>query len=662
MADTEIYTMTVDYNVLNHLGLNLYSNVPAVLAEAVANAWDADAEHVSITIDMTQPSITIEDDGSGMSRDDLNRRYLCVGYQRRDEPSGSVTTQFNRPVMGRKGIGKLSLFSVAKTISIRTTKDGETNGLVLDFDEIRKSIDEKNGPYHPRPLDSDEPRISKGTQIVITNLTRRSNSSQVTFLRKRLAQRFSVISPETHFEVSVNGEPITVKDRDYLQKLQYGWFYGDAYANVKDSCPNLENHFDEDGDCGRNGWHVSGWIGTVKEAGDLKNEAGSLNHIVIMARGKLAQEDMLPDFAEGGIYTKYLVGEISADFLDVDGLPDIAASSRQAMMEDDPRFEALRQFLQKELKKIQAHWTTLRNEQGLVRAAQMPAIASWLKELNTDEHAQASKLLGKINQLPMPSEKDRNVLMQHVVLAFENLRYKHNLAALDQVTPENLPTLANVFINLDDIEATLYAQIVRERIQVIEALEAKVESNAREKVIQTYLFQHLWLLDPSWERATGTEYMEKQVAKAFGDLGITYGPDEALGRVDIHYATTSGKHIIIELKRSDRLCSTYELSEQTGKYVLAMQRALDATHRQNEAVEAVCVLGREPPDWQNPRGRELSDGILSAGHARIVFYQQLIENAYEAYKSFLVHHETAGRLGKLIESIDVGSDSATETS
>jgi len=33
--------MTIDLNVLNHLGIKLYSSIPAVLSEAVANAWDA---------------------------------------------------------------------------------------------------------------------------------------------------------------------------------------------------------------------------------------------------------------------------------------------------------------------------------------------------------------------------------------------------------------------------------------------------------------------------------------------------------------------------------------------------------------------------------------------------------------------------------------------
>lgn len=35
---TDTYKMTVDLNVLDHLGINLYSNIAAVLTEAIANA------------------------------------------------------------------------------------------------------------------------------------------------------------------------------------------------------------------------------------------------------------------------------------------------------------------------------------------------------------------------------------------------------------------------------------------------------------------------------------------------------------------------------------------------------------------------------------------------------------------------------------------------
>ena len=38
------FGFNIDLNVLNHLGLSLYSSTPAVLTEIVSNAWDADAK------------------------------------------------------------------------------------------------------------------------------------------------------------------------------------------------------------------------------------------------------------------------------------------------------------------------------------------------------------------------------------------------------------------------------------------------------------------------------------------------------------------------------------------------------------------------------------------------------------------------------------------
>src|SRR5690242_19146388 len=116
--------MTLSLNVLNHLGINLYSNVPAVLSELVANAWDADADRVTITIDAQHHTVTIEDNGDGMTKRDVNGKYLTVGYQRRADVKGRLTLTHKRPVMGRKGIGKLSLFSIARDVHVYTVKDG----------------------------------------------------------------------------------------------------------------------------------------------------------------------------------------------------------------------------------------------------------------------------------------------------------------------------------------------------------------------------------------------------------------------------------------------------------------------------------------------------------------------------------------------------------
>ena len=71
-----IYRMRLSLNVLEHLGLNLYSNVPAVLSEVVANAWNADARTVRVTLDPDAETIMIQDGGIGMTREDINKRFF----------------------------------------------------------------------------------------------------------------------------------------------------------------------------------------------------------------------------------------------------------------------------------------------------------------------------------------------------------------------------------------------------------------------------------------------------------------------------------------------------------------------------------------------------------------------------------------------------------
>ena len=214
------YQMSINLNVLNHLGLNLYSNVPAVLSEVVANSWDADASEVDIEIEPGK--ITITDNGHGMTFDEVNEKYLNVGYERRKHDAVR-TPQYDRPVMGRKGIGKLSLFSIADTVEVQTVKGDGKHGFVMSARKITSQIGAQDGStYHPDPLSDDQITLdTDGTRIVLTGLKKRSSQTP-NALRKRLARRFSIIGTEYNFTVSVNGVAVQITDRDCFHKLHYG--------------------------------------------------------------------------------------------------------------------------------------------------------------------------------------------------------------------------------------------------------------------------------------------------------------------------------------------------------------------------------------------------------------------------------------------------------
>ena len=511
----------------------------------------------------------------------------------------------------------------------------------------------------------------KGTRIVLTGLKRRVTQNSAAALQKRLARRFSVIGTDD-FEVKINGKTVTVMDRDYFHKVQYLWYYGKESDKYRDLCkleqPNKdaeertgmvkvtdENYFEPVS------YPVEGWIGTVYKAGDLSDKDGddNLNKIVIMVRGKLAQEDILEDFTEGGLYTKYLIGEIHADFLDLDDKDDIATSNRQEIIKDDPRYKALQNWVKEELKNIKNLWTARRNEEGERDARQIPAIDKWMDGLKGDRKRQAQALLGKIRELAIDEDK-RIDLYKYSVLAFESLMYKDRLSSLENLTPENIHEVTKVFANLAEIEASHYYQIVSERLQVIEALNRMVEENVIEQMIQDYLPEHFWLLDPSWERAGDSLFVEQRVTTAFDVINENLDDDECNGRIDIRYKKMAGQHVIIELKRPAVKANDLELLMQVRKYKTALQKQLNLIGAGDDTIEVVCIVGEELRQWTSPIERRNSKDLLARGGVRVLLYQELIRDAVQIYKDFLQKKGEAGRLCELINSIEVDSLSVTK--
>ena len=651
-----VYQMQISLNVLEHLGINLYSNVPAVLSEVVANSWDADATRVRIQLDQEQDTIIIQDDGVGMTRLQVNARFLQVGYRRRDDQPGP--TSKGRNPMGRKGIGKLSLFSIANEITVETIHNQEKSAFCMKLDAIRNQI-QKDGRenYHPDALPSDGIDFEQGTRITLKGLKKRQTIRTVNALKTRLARRFSIIGSAHDFEVSVNDQVITPRDRCYYDKLQYIWSYGD-FSSLKSHCTNLEHYESRPADINNSPMNnspmiVRGWLGTVKESGQLKDESGeNLNRIAIFVRGKTAQEDILADFSERGVYASYLIGELDVDSLDDDQEEDAATSSRQKIVEDDPRYLALQDFLLKELKHIQSQWREHRSKEGVKSAQEIPAVKQWLDNLPNDYAQKARKWLGKVHRVNVDDINERKHLTKHAILAFEFFKWNENIERLNEITDENLDTAIRMFQELEVLEAILYGQIVQQRLAVIRTLQKKVDKNAKERAIQEYIFNHLWLLDPSWERVEASEMMEKRVSTLFTEMNTGLSAEEKKGRIDIQYRKTAGQHVIIELKRPQHPVSVYDLAKQIGKYRSGMQRILENMNTPHEPIEFVCLLGRPPTEETQADGKRIVKDILKALNARYVHYDELLDNAYAAYQDYTTKGKIVDRLGEVIQAID----------
>ena len=638
------YTMDISLNVLEHLGIGLYSNIPAVLSEAVANAWDADATRVDITT--SQREITIEDDGVGMSVADANEKYLRVGYDRRKEEGGKSPSG-RRSVMGRKGIGKLSLFSIADTVTVHSSKGGRAHGFRMSVEAIREAA-AAGKAYHPEGLQPPSD-LGRGTRIVLTDL--KYSPRKVVSLRKKIARRFAILGGG--FKVSVNEKELTADDRSYQDVLQYAWTLGSRGKQAVQgeraaSRKRPVKVFDLAGEFGGRGGggRIDGWIGTVGKPRLLKDSDGeSNNRIVVMVRGKMAQEDMLGEMGENGVYSAYLVGEVHADFMDVDNKDDASTTGRQHLREDDPRYKALKKKIGLVLKHIEGKWTTLRIKEGADRAFESPAIKKWYEDLPSDLQEKAKVVLGRMNTPRVGNDDERRRLFLAGIIAFEGLRLKNMLEKIDTITVSPV-SFANVFEKVQELEATAYYQITKDRLSVIKTLHDLKDRNELEKVVQRHLYKNLWLLDPSWSYTPGTAVMEKTVQNAIEKVDKGIGEAAKKARLDIKYMTVAGKHVIIELKRPGRRIATDRLESQLTKYWRALGKALDS----NE-FEFVCVLSSKPTEWGDLRDAKRAERHLGSLNARVVTYTELIDRAEKAYAAYVEKKNRVSGIHDLVDAM-----------
>lgn len=622
------FELSIDLNALDHLGINLYSNLPAVLTEVVANAWDADATEVRIDIDDDQ--ISISDNGHGMTRDQIQERYLRVGYRRRLSAETAVSPHFKRPVMGRKGLGKLAVFSIAKEVELHSVADGAVSGLLMREAGIRAAMQRK-AKYHPDEvaIESIDENIN-GTRIYLRDLKRQRLRRDD--LRARLARRFSVIGGD-NFRVIVDGTTIGESDRRELDNFQFMWSIGDT--SLPERATPVRTGTLDDRLPGWNdpAWSVRGWIATAYEPKQLKHDVDNLNAIVVLARGRLFQENVLDKINDGRLYTKYITGYVEAEFLDLDTQDDIATSDRQRVIEDDQRYQALIAYLRYVSRTVATAWDSWRIDVDHNQAiSEHPALAAWLNRMQgAGFKRQAEKLISRIHKLSDEPDEKR-VLYRHAMLGFERLRLTGGSDELESALERGTDYLLPLLADRDTLEACLYRDIVQNRLEVIRAFEQHVSDDEREKVLQQYLFDHLWLLDPSWDRASGSEIIEQPVQREFDGIDASLSDEERRGRVDIKYRNTTGRHVIIELKRANRIVDVAELVTQGRKYRLALTKCLKAAGRSEEPHEVIFVVGRPLRDESDHEFVELQ---LKSINGRVLTYAQLIDRAKLAYREYL---------------------------
>jgi signal transduction histidine kinase len=117
----EQFTFSVDSALLGELGEKLVSSVHVALSELVKNAYDADATFVKLSIvpEGSSTRITIDDDGVGMTLDEVKSYWMRIGTTNKvDNPVSKI---FGRRKTGAKGVGRFACRRLGLNLKLTTT-------------------------------------------------------------------------------------------------------------------------------------------------------------------------------------------------------------------------------------------------------------------------------------------------------------------------------------------------------------------------------------------------------------------------------------------------------------------------------------------------------------------------------------------------------------
>jgi cation transport regulator ChaC len=527
----------------------MYKRRDTAIAELVANCWDAGAARVDIRLpepqdyDPAKSTITITDDGTGMTVEQVQKEYLVVGRNRRQKGGG--TGARSRPVMGKKGIGKLAGFGLAAQMEVCTWREDRSTTFVLDINNLKQeggvSADIAiKGARSTKPIWATS---DAGTRLVLRDLKHKS-ALDSDKLSEALARRFSRTT-RGEMKIFVNGVEVGEPALDIEERFPETGFYT---ATLPDGSEVR--------------YYYAFTNGTIKSA--------ELRGFTIYVRGKTAQA---PPFffnveatASGQHSTKYITGAIEADFLDdgLDDQSDLISTDRQEIDWESEKTKSLHEWGDQFARKVLRECTDRKGKKMKDWILQNQPIAARVEKLDTTSQRQVTKFLLILGEAE-PEQERALELADSLVRAFEYRHFHDVIAELDSLATDPAD-LAKFLGNMREwklLESRAVLEIVKGRLGIIQKFHQMIVNDAPEtksKNVSDNMHDLIagspWLLNPEWQVLAE----EKTISKQLAEWGASDIQDEdARMRYDFLALTDERRLVVIEIKRSGHAVTLEDL-------------------------------------------------------------------------------------------------------
>ena len=190
-------SLRVGVSLVKQLSDTLYNHKFMVIEELIANAYDAWATEVSVTV--SHEEIVVQDNGEAMTPEELTR-FFYISHTEKTRQKIKVKGKLERKLLGKFGIAKLSIYQVAEAFEITSWKNGVEAHAEFNFKDLEKKqfIDELTLEVESKPA----PNHSIGTKIRLFNL-RKEKEITASDLQRHVPQRLA-LGPQ--FTIRVNGK------------------------------------------------------------------------------------------------------------------------------------------------------------------------------------------------------------------------------------------------------------------------------------------------------------------------------------------------------------------------------------------------------------------------------------------------------------------------
>ena len=187
--------------LLKLLGEELIGSSHLAIFELVKNAYDADASFVDVKInnptDISTAAISIKDDGTGMTMDTIQNKWLELGTDNKaiDVEKNILTPKFKRLPLGAKGVGRFAAYKLGNILTVYTkTKEEGEYKLQISLDEALKNKYIEDVHVSVEKVDSNDSHIDtiSGTEVIISGLLKPLDRRTIPYLNREF---FTIMSP-----------------------------------------------------------------------------------------------------------------------------------------------------------------------------------------------------------------------------------------------------------------------------------------------------------------------------------------------------------------------------------------------------------------------------------------------------------------------------------